>query len=584
MKTKLLLGAVLIGATVSAPALAHHHPAFRPIEQGLETSPARLLPAVISRTHPVRVVSTTLDDKGRPVSTVGTATDRDAATRLVTRAQRAKNAVSVEVDVPVRTADADPYRPQQWDLDAMRTDKAWSRSTGKGVTVAVVDTGVDSSHPELAGQVLPGGDFITGTEGPSIDPNGHGTHVAGVIAAAAGNGQGIAGVAPDARILPVRVLGANGSGYLSDVANGIVYAAGRGADVINLSVSASARFGAVTNAVAYARSLGVVVVAAAGNMRAQGSPVSYPAAEPGVIGVAATTPGDGIAFYSNAGDYVDVAAPGNSIISTFPGGYRSMQGTSMAAPHVAALAALIRAADHGLGPDAVEKAIESTAVDLGAPGRDDDFGYGRVDAAAALDVVAQPAAPAETSAPAATADPGESTTPGPAPSESITSEPAPASATPSAPTAPTAPREAPPTPTDAPPTDAAPTDAAPTPTPTEATPAPRQTESTPTPSATNPAPNTTNATPTPAPARPAKPPVRIYAVRTGPTQLLVAIDGVDDQTVEVQQQDGAGWTTVRTYTAARTHTIDDLVPNATYRIVVPENDRFAGGSRGPVQM
>src|SRR6185295_182926 len=110
-----------------------------------------------------------------------------------------------------------------------------------------------------------------------VDPNGHGTHVAGIIAAAAGNGEGIAGVAPGARVLPIRVLGANGSGYLSDVANGIVYAAEHGADVINLSIGATSSLDAMTNAIAYARSQGVVVVAAAGNLRGSGSPVSYPA-------------------------------------------------------------------------------------------------------------------------------------------------------------------------------------------------------------------------------------------------------------------------------------------------------------------
>jgi serine protease len=248
-------------------------------------------------------VSTTVANDGGPVITAHAATDTTAATKLVRAAQQAPGAVSVELDSAVRAADvpagADPLRNLQWDLPRINAPTAWSQSTGTGVTVAVVDTGVDSTHPDLAGQVLPGGDFITGTEGQAIDPNGHGTHVAGTIAAIAGNNVGVAGVAPDAKILPVRVLGADGGGYMSTAAQGVVYAAEHGADVINLSLSATTPTEAMTNAVAYARSKNVVVVAAAGNMRAQGSPVSYPAANDGVIAVAATDSADKAAPFSN---------------------------------------------------------------------------------------------------------------------------------------------------------------------------------------------------------------------------------------------------------------------------------------------
>jgi len=387
----------------------------------------------------------------------------------------------------------------------------------------VIDTGVDSTHPDLAGQVLPGADFTTGTEGPAVDPNGHGTHVAGIIAAAAGNGEGIAGVAPDARVLPIRVLGANGSGYLSDVANGIVYAAEHGADVINLSIGATSSIDAMTNAIAYARSQGVVVVAAAGNLRGNGNPVSYPAADPGVLAVAATDAADRVAPYSSAGDYVDVAAPGSAVLSTFPGGYRMMSGTSMASPHVAGLAALVRAADRTLTPDQVEQVIESSTVDLGAPGRDNDYGLGRVDATAALAAI-----------------------------------PAPAQSTPQMPAEST-------------PAESSPVESTPQPTPTQTTPEPTPTESTPEPT---PSESTPDTTPTPTPT--AKTPIRLYVVHVSHTQLTIVVDHPDGQTVEVQRRQGDDWITEISYPATLVNRLSGLTEAATYRVVVTATATYEG--------
>jgi type VII secretion-associated serine protease mycosin len=400
------LAAGLAAAALAVP-FAGEAESWTPVTRGLDAAPEAILPPTVSPARPVRVVSTVLDDSGRPVVTTRTATDRATAARLIRDGQQAPGAVAVELDAPVRAlgvpTGSDPYRNLQWDLATIQAPAAWPTSTGAGVTVAVVDSGVDAEHPDLAGQVLPGTDLVTGTSGVSSDPNGHGTHVAGTIAALTGNGVGVAGFAPDAKILPVRVLAENGGGTMSAVATGITWAADHGAQVINMSLGGTAQVTAVTNAIAYARSKGVVVVAAAGNSRSAGSPVSYPAADPGVIAVAATDSADNVAPFSNQGTYVDVAAPGVNIPNTIPvsrGGYSYMSGTSMAAPHIAAVAALLKAHRPELDSDQVEQAMETSAVDLGTAGKDADFGYGRVDATAAL--AAAPAAGAPVTAPTST--------------------------------------------------------------------------------------------------------------------------------------------------------------------------------------
>ncbi|WP_305784113.1 S8 family serine peptidase [Symbioplanes lichenis] len=381
------------------------------------------IPAVVTKGRPARVVSTALDAAGRPVVSVRTVTDRAAALALV-RDGGEIDAVAHTSEVP---AGSDPYRASQWDFAKIGVAGAWERSTGAGVIVAVIDTGVDAGHPDLAGHVLPGIDLVAGTSGTSTDPNGHGTHVAGTIAAVTGNGVGISAVAPDAKILPIRVLDADGSGDMSDVATGIVYAADHGADVVNLSLGSTTQLTAVTQAVAYARGKGVTVVAAAGNDGQKGNPASYPGADAGVLAVAATDSSDQVAAYSTRGSYVDVAAPGTTIVSTYPGGYATESGTSMASPHVAAVAALLEAARPDGTPDDIERILEDTAVDLGAGGKDTSYGYGRIDALAALTAAAPatatpvPAPTTVTPSPAATHDP----TPTPTPTVTVTPAPAP---------------------------------------------------------------------------------------------------------------------------------------------------------------
>lgn len=407
-------GALAVSALAGVTAVGVFRGAldWRPVSYGLTASPAELLPADVTTANPVRIVGTTLDPQGRPVVSVHTATNKATAAAYISSAQRARNAIGVETDAVTTAAGvldgSDPMRGDQWHLARIKAADAWATSTGNGVTVAVLDTGVDASHPDLAGRLLPGYDAIHKTADDGTDANGHGTQVAGVIAALTGNDTGVSGIAPDAQILPVRVLNSLGLGYASDTATGIVYAADHGAKVIDLSLTTPTKVAAVSNAIAYARGLGAVVVAAGGNDRLKGNPASYPAADGGVIAVAATDANDKIATYSTKGGYIDVAAPGNSILSTFKGGdYRAMTGTSAAAPQVAAVAALVKAARPALTPDQVEWVIEKSASDLGVAGKDADFGFGMVNALAAVGAVngtiTSPAASPSPSAPPAKA-------------------------------------------------------------------------------------------------------------------------------------------------------------------------------------
>ncbi|MCO8273177.1 S8 family peptidase [Actinoplanes sp. TRM 88003] len=442
----LAIGAIAGSAAIALPgnvtAVSEWQPAtsYTPTTYNLAEAPERLLPAAVSAQKPVRVVTTTLDADGRPVIKVTTATSKSAAAKAVKAGQSAPNAVGVELDAVATAtevpAGSDTYRSQQWDFSKIRVADAWTKSTGAGVTVAVLDTGVDAQHPDLAANVLTGFDATTDKAGVSTDANGHGTHVAGTIAAVTGNGKGISAVAPNTKILPVRVLAANGSGNMSDVAEGIVWAADHGATVINMSLGSTSKVTAVTNAITYARSKGVTIVAAAGNERAKNSPTSYPAADAGVIAVAATDSSDKVATYSNAGAYVDVAAPGSGILSTYPTalggktGYATMNGTSMASPHVAAVVALLEAYQPTLTPDQIETTLKNTAVDLGAKGRDDDFGAGRIDPVAALTALTPattaPTSPATTSPTPSATKPATSTpTPTPSATKPTTTTPTP---------------------------------------------------------------------------------------------------------------------------------------------------------------
>ncbi len=272
----------------------------------------------------------------------------------------------------------DPGLRDQWGLKKTGFRSAWDDTRGNGVRVAVVDSGITAGHPDLAGKVVAQKDFVN-EDATADDALGHGTHVAGIAAARTGNGIGISGGCPGCEILVAKTLQGR-IGYDSDVAEGIVWAADNGADVINLSLTGPAPSSLLKKAVDYAWNNGAVVAAAAGN--SGDGTVQYPAAYSNAIAVAATNRYDNRASFSTMGDWVDVAAPGVGVLSTLPGGYGYMNGTSMATPHVAALASLL--ADEGLSNEQIRNRILSNTADLGPGGRDPYFGTGRIDAARAL--------------------------------------------------------------------------------------------------------------------------------------------------------------------------------------------------------
>ncbi|MCW2920471.1 MAG: peptidase [Thermoleophilia bacterium] len=290
----------------------------------------------------------------------------------------------------------DTFLSQQWALATLRAEEAWELSRGTGVTIAVVDTGVDYIHPDLAGHVDLGRDFVDGDDDP-MDVQGHGTHVAGIAAGAADDGFGIAGIAPGSRILAVRVLDAKGAGNYSQVASGIVYAAQKGAKVINLSLGGPEQSELLRSAIDYAASRGAIVTCASGNESA--TSIGYPARYESCTAVGATDAADARAPFSNQGAGLDLVAPGAQIMSSTMGGlHESWDGTSMASPYVAGTAALL--VSQGLGRHAVVDALTTTAKDVGAPGYDTATGAGRIDAAAAVQAGSRaPRAASDTVAP-----------------------------------------------------------------------------------------------------------------------------------------------------------------------------------------
>jgi thermitase len=273
----------------------------------------------------------------------------------------------------------DPKFRHQWGLKKPGFREAWSSTRGAGTQVAVVDTGAAVGHVDLRRKVADARDFVN-DDGTVRDLGGHGTHVAGIIAARTDNREGIAGGCPNCKLLVAKVFDGKNTGTVTRFAEGIRWSADHGAEVINLSFVHPDSSDLEEAAIVYARDKGAVVVAAAGN--GDTDDPAYPAASPGVMAVAATNKYDQRASFSNYGNWVDVAAPGVEILSTIPRGYASWNGTSMAAPHVSALAALL--ASKGKSRANIEELITDTAVDLGPRGRDPYFGAGRISASRAL--------------------------------------------------------------------------------------------------------------------------------------------------------------------------------------------------------
>jgi thermitase len=295
---------------------------------------------------------------------------------------------------PSETIPDDPQFPNQWHLSKIQAPTAWDMGTGDGITVAILDDGVDPDHPDLEGRLVSGWNAVSLNE-DTAPVNVHGTRVAGVVAAETNNAIGVASSAYGAHLMPVRVTNSsNGYAYDSDIARGLTWAADHGAQVANISYDVT-NSEAVSSAAQYMRNQGGVVVVAAGNT---GGNPGY-SDNPYVISVSATTSTDTKASWSSYGDYVDVSAPGVGIVSTNDGGgYISSSGTSMASPIAAGVVALIMGANGALVPSEVESLLTSTADDLGSVGQDPAFGAGRVNAAAAVQAAAD-MVPNDTQAP-----------------------------------------------------------------------------------------------------------------------------------------------------------------------------------------
>jgi thermitase len=269
-----------------------------------------------------------------------------------------------------------------WGMTKIEAAAAWAVTKGGGdVKVAVVDTGIDYNHPDFGNRVEKGRDFINNDD-DAMDDHYHGTHCAGTIGAGMGNG-GVVGVAPDVKMVAVKVLSKSGSGSYEGVANGIIYAADSGSQIISMSLGGPAGSKVIEDAVNYAKGKGALVVAAMGNDNSERP--GYPASLPGVMAVGATTSADVRSSFSTYGKHISVGAPGSDILSTLMGGgYKSISGTSMATPHVAGLAALVKATFPNADAAEIRSRIEKSADDLGEPGFDKYFGHGRINAAKAL--------------------------------------------------------------------------------------------------------------------------------------------------------------------------------------------------------
>jgi len=288
-------------------------------------------------------------------------------------------------DVPTNTQ---PAQQVPWGILQIKADSVWLVTTADRVKVAVIDSGIDLSHPDLIDNIKGGYNTINPKKSAN-DDYGHGTHVAGIIAAE-NNSIGVVGVGPQIDLYAVKVLNSQGSGYVSDVIEGLDWSMKNGMQIINMSFGMPTDSQSLHDAISLVNQSGIVQIASAGN--SYGGSVSYPAAYPEVISVSATDSSNQIAPFSSKGK-VDLSAPGVSIFSTYKGStYQTMNGTSMAAPHVTGVAALLLSVpskcdlnyDGLVSPAEIKQRLENTAVDLGVSGKDGIFGAGLVNAYSAI--------------------------------------------------------------------------------------------------------------------------------------------------------------------------------------------------------
>ncbi|TSC96581.1 MAG: putative subtilisin [Parcubacteria group bacterium Athens1014_26] len=293
----------------------------------------------------------------------------------------------VRNDIIAKRAPSQPAETLPWGVDRIDAEKVWAVTTGDLVKVAVIDTGIDVFHPDLKDNIKGGMSAVAYTASYN-DDNGHGTHEAGIIGAI-DNTIGVIGVGHQIDLYAVKVLDRRGSGYLSDIIEGLDWAISNGMQVVNMSLGTASNILSFREAVQRVNAAGIVQVAAAGN---SGGSVIYPAAYPEVIAVSATDSSDKIASWSSRGPEVDLSAPGVSIYSTYKGQiYKTLSGTSMAAPHVTGVIALMidrKTCDYDLNgictPAEVQQKLEATAEDLGVVGKDNLYGAGLIDAEKAI--------------------------------------------------------------------------------------------------------------------------------------------------------------------------------------------------------
>ena len=296
------------------------------------------------------------------------------------KANRKLKYVELDMAVNVAATVTDPSFGSSWALPKIQAPAAWDSANGSGIVIAILDTGVDGTHPDLVANMVPGWNFYDNNSNTS-DVYGHGTMVAGTAAMAANNGKGSAGVAWGAKIMPVRISAPDGVAYWSTVAQAINWAADNGAKVANISFNGVSGSSTIQSAAQYMRSKGGVVIVAAGN---SGGLESI-AANDSMLTVSATDSNDVRTSFSSYGAYVDLAAPGINIYTTARGGsYANAAGTSFSSPVVAGTAALMLAANNKLAPANLDSILKSSAVDLGTTGFDQYYGYGRVNAGAAV--------------------------------------------------------------------------------------------------------------------------------------------------------------------------------------------------------